>query len=95
LTTNFKAIFDLTDTSWIPGTDPVLVKELLLVSFKKLLHFTKSNQSSKEFEKFLEVTNVFDDVAINQVKKHFSPLMEAYFKSVSERKIKQKYINEL
>ena len=95
LATQFKAIFDLTDVSWVRGADPTLVKELLLLSFRKLSKVTQLDQSVKTFEKFLETTSTFDDRAIEQIMWYFAPLMEVYFKKVSEKKIKQKYINEL
>ena len=93
--TNFQPIFDLTDTSWIADADPAMTKELLLVSYRKLSRFSDSGQLNKEFEKFLKITNTFDEAAITQIRKHFAPLIEQYFKRVSRKKIRQKCITDL
>lgn len=93
--TNFKLITDLLDVSWIKSTELKKTKEKLEKTFDKLERLSWINRDKQWFLKFLQITKNFDDFAIEQVKKYFSILIEDYFNMIYDKKVKQKFVNEL
>ncbi|MBP9779972.1 hypothetical protein KBD33_05125 [Candidatus Gracilibacteria bacterium] len=93
--TNFTSISNLIDTSWIKNTDPKEVKMRLVNIFTKLAKLTETTAGKSEFDNFLKHIKIFDDTTLYQLKQKFANIIEAYFNTIYDRKVKQRFVSEL
>lgn len=55
----------------------------------------QSIQSKRSFDRFLQITKIFDDKAIIQLKSYFSSMIEEYFDMIYKKKVREKFVSEL
>jgi hypothetical protein len=93
--TNFKAISNLINTSWIKDTEPWEVKIRLEKTFAKLSKLTGIVVGKTELSNLLRHIKIFDETTIYQLKRKFANIIEAYFNTIYDRKVKQRFVSEL
>ncbi len=93
--TNFTSISNLIDTYWIKNMDPKTVKIRLEKTFAKLSELTGIIIGKTELSNLLRNIKTFNDNTIEQVQKKFANIVEIYFNAIYDRKVKQRFINEL
>lgn len=93
--TSFRSISNLIDTSWTMNTDPKEAKIRLIRTFEKLSEFTGSTSWKIEFDNFLKHVKIFDETNINLVQQKLANLVEKYFNTIYDKKVKQRFISGL
>ena len=89
----------MTDTSWIIGTEPTLVRQRLLSAFDMLAEHNGMSEAMKKdrtgLERLLDMTKVFDEKVIEQIKKSFIKPIDDYFNVFYDKKVRSRFISQL